>query len=482
MKTKQRFEIDTEGMRALQKGREDWQLVKELIANVWDASTSLCEVNLNSISPTKAKLVVRDDGEGFSNVNDVWTLMGHTEKRLDSKARGRFNIGEKEIISVAEQATIQTWNEEKGYGHIITFPKTGGREVKKVKSLPKGTEITCILSWRKRQVEEVIKKLELLLVPINMSFTINGKNFYSSKPYKVVDATLETVLQASLGEPLRKTRRQTSLELYSSEKGRLYEMGIPIQDIECPYLINVMQKVPMPPNRDVVSNSYLQDIYVTVLNATAEELNDDSVSATWVRTGVEDKEVKPDVVKTIINKRYGEKSALWSTDTKANENAIANGYEVIHPKSLSPIERATMINEGELQHTSDIFKTKFGTEDIIPEEEWTQDMWNIVNYSKRLYKKLLHKPLKVTMYKLPKSDTAADFSNFSSLLRFNVSNLGKSWFEGFHYYQTALLLHEFAHTKGDGHNWKFDKQLEALSGKAVHLALENPDIFGTNKG
>ena len=471
MKKKNWFEIDTEGMRALQAGREDWQLAKELIANVWDSSaSSLCEVSLHSISPTKAKLVVKDDGEGFDNISDAWTLMGHTEKRLNPHVRGRFNIGEKEILSIAIEATIKT------SGHIITFSRTGGRKVTKIKSPFKGTEITCILPWRKKQVEEVIKKLELLLVPANMSFTINGKSFYPAKSYKVVDATLDTVLQASLGEHIRKTRRQTTVELYKAENGSLYEMGIPIQDIECPYLVNVMQKVPMPPNRDVVSNSYLKDIYVTVLNATPEELDSENASDTWVRTGMEDEDIDSDVVKTVINKRYGDKAVLWSTDTRANEKAEMNGYEVIHGKTLSRSERDAMKIAG-LQHSSDIFQTKWVNADIFQSEKWTQDMDNIVDYAKRLYKELFNESLNVSIYKMPKGEDLADFSSSLNLLRFNVSTLGKKWFEGFHDYQTALLLHEFSHTEGEGHDWKFDQQLMNLSGKAVHLALEKPDVF-----
>ena len=49
--------------------------------------------------------------------------MGHTSKRLDHTKRGRFNIGEKDVISVAIEAEVET------VGYTATFPRTGSREV-----------------------------------------------------------------------------------------------------------------------------------------------------------------------------------------------------------------------------------------------------------------------------------------------------------------------------------------------------------------
>ena len=58
----------------------------------------------------------------------------------------------------------------------------------------------------------------------------------------------------------RNTTRKTKIDVYKpiKEKGGIYEMGIYIQDTEMPYDININQKVPLPPTRDIVSNSYLQ--------------------------------------------------------------------------------------------------------------------------------------------------------------------------------------------------------------------------------
>ena len=250
----------------------------------------------------------------------------------------------------------------------------------------------------------------------------------------------------------------------------LYEMGIPIQPIECPYLVNVMQKVPMPPNRDVVRDSYLQDIYTTVLNATAEYVEEPS--ATWVRQAIEDKEVMPEAIKTIIEKRYGDKVVLYSSDHKSNERAMESGYEVIHGRTLSPLERQAMENVG-LVHSSDRFPTTYGEAEMVA--NLTEGMCRIVSYAQRLSKALLGHTIEVSFYKMPQSEVAADWCMGN--LRFNVSRLGKAWFDTIGANQTGLILHEFAHHKGDGHNWEYQRSLQELAGKAVHLALDKPEIF-----
>jgi hypothetical protein len=132
---KNRFEVSTEGMRELQAGREPWQLAKELVSNSWDEQATVCSVTLRSESAREAYLSVYDDGPGFGDISDAWTLMKHTDKRLNPGVRGRFNIGEKEILSIAKQARITT------SGKIVFFPPTGGRSVRTSAKSTKGTLI-----------------------------------------------------------------------------------------------------------------------------------------------------------------------------------------------------------------------------------------------------------------------------------------------------------------------------------------------------
>jgi hypothetical protein len=429
---------------------------------------------LKSTDTRKALLTAYDDGVGFNKVSDAWTLMGHTAKRGEPTVRGRFNIGEKEVLSVAISAIVQT------SGKFIGFPKSGGRYIRDAKIPIKGTKIECALPWGNRQVETAIAKLKELLPPKGMIYTVNGETISYREPTRIIEATLDTVIQDAPNEPIRPTRRRTELELYPTEaKGMLYEMGIPIQPIECPYFVNVMQKVPMPPNRDVVRDSYLQDIYKAILEAVVEQLPENQAAETWVRTAIEDKDIDPDTVKKAMDKRFGGRAVLWSSDTIANERAMESGYEIVHPRTLSEAERNAMSQVG-LTHSSDIFGLSAGNAEYLDYDELTEGMKNITEYTKRLAGELLGIKANVQFYKMPKGYAAATWDNLTNTLSFNISILGKAWFDSIQPVVTGTILHELSHIKGNGHDWQYKDSLTELSGKAVHLALNKPEIFKRN--
>lgn len=464
---KARFEVSTEGMRELQSGREPWQLAKELIANAWDETTTKCEVVVKSLAPRKALLSVYDDGGGFATIEDAWTLMGHTPKRGEPNVRGRFNIGEKEILSVAIDAAIYT------SGKIITFPKSGGRQVRTNGKMLKGTRVDCHLPWGNRQVETVESNLKRLLTPKGIEYTVNGEAVPYREPEDTTESTLETVIQKSAFEPMTSTFRRTQIELYQAEQGMLYEMGIPIQKIDCPYMVNVMQKVPMPPNRDVVKDSYLKDIYAAVLNRKHEEVTD--ISASWVRMAIENKcDIQAEVVKAIMQRRYTDKAILWSTNTIANERALEHGYEIIHGRTLSEGERKAFEDVG-LVHTSDIFAPQPEAGETIPLEEWTSGMNKIAGYTRMLAKELLGMDVGVQMYRLKGDIAGATWQ--AGVVSFNVLNLGTAWFDRVTPNVTGVILHELAHHRGNGHDPMYLDSLRGLAGEAVHFAARDFTAF-----
>lgn len=462
---KPRFEIDHAGMRELQEGREPWQLVKELVSNSWDEAVTRCEVTIINLEPRKTKIVCYDDGAGFSKIDDAWILMRTTPKRLNPTVRGRFNIGEKEIISVAKEAKIRT------SGKIILFPDGGGRQVRTDPKPLTGTSVECIMPWGNRQADSIVENLRKLLTPKGITYVVNGITVPYHKPYKTLTATLDTVLQERAGEPMRPTRRQTSLEIYQPNgvKPTLYEMGIPVQEITCQFSVNILQKVPLPPNRDTVRDSYLQDVYKTVLEATIDEVADPS--ATWVRQAVEDPEISPEAVKKTMTKRYGDKVVLWSKDQYANEKATQSGYEVIHGRTLSEAERKAFADQG-LQHSSDKFKAQAG---IAKPYDPTPEMLKVAEYAKMLHRELVGSTCSVTFVSQFAGAYGACYG--SGTLTFNVAQLGKAWFDSIDPKVTALILHEISHTKGDWHNDEWQRAFEAMAGSAVHLSLEKPQLF-----
>ena len=85
------FAVSTEGMRQLHAGRPPWSLVKELVQNVWDESppATRCEVQVRPAEGNgrSTEVEVLDDGPGFANIADVYTLMGTSAKQGNPSKR-----------------------------------------------------------------------------------------------------------------------------------------------------------------------------------------------------------------------------------------------------------------------------------------------------------------------------------------------------------------------------------------------------------
>ena len=484
---KNRFEVSTEGMRLLQEGRPLWQLVKELVSNSWDEPTVYeCTVRINSSKKGLIEIQVEDDGCGFSDITDAFTLMQPTSKRMVADVRGRFNIGEKELLSTAYDGVIET------VGKTVEFPHTGGRKVKSNKRT-QGTLITVNVKGRKDEIQECVDQLVTFIPPTRVNYNIesdiaNVGKLQLRTLIATTKATLPTILSTTINEPMRNTKRVTKMHIYkygnsnsnfhliSGAKGRLFEMGIPVQEIECPYDIDVEQKIPLPPNRDVVSNGYLQNVYAEVLNVTHDNLDEETASSSWVTKAIESKRTRTATVKAVMKKKLGTNAVLLNPfDREANERAYASGKALVDAKTLSPAERTRYKEEAGLQ-TTKYWSDKDNTITVVV--EITKEMKEVESYTKWLAKKLLGIDIRVDFIR----DTNSFIACYGSrVLRYNLNNLSKGFFKNSPTpEQTALILHELSHDRGSeerSHGEAFVHELGRLGAVAVFKALETDNVW-----
>ena len=441
----ERFTISHTGMRELNVGRAPWTLVKELIQNSWDEApaATTCRVSIKAHPKEAATiLTVEDDGPGFSNIEDAWTLMRHTDKRSDPRKRGRFNLGEKELISVAMEATVET------VGATVVFPRMGGR-VTKTNRRRKGTKITAVMPWGADARTEISERLARFR-PTDCGLTVNGDEVPKRTAIASRSVVLRTVLQEGPGEPMRDTRRRTNIEILeraNADEGWLYEMGIPIQRIDSPWDVDVLQKVPMPPQRDTVSEGYLQDIYAEILNETKEMLDAEQMGESWVKRAINDERTEKQTVEQVVETRYGTRVVLGSRDRDANMKATEAGYEVVNPRSLTPQERdrfrqdagvqsAYMVFGVELKHPPDR-KPKQDTAEG-PFAAWVESLGKMAG-------------LTVTVRIIEDADApqlaSCTASTEEPTVRFNVALLPGQFMEQPYWRpeQLALIYHEFGH-------------------------------------
>ena len=435
-----RFQVSAEGMREMNEGRPAWHLVKELVQNVWDEApvATMCAIRIERVSNRSVRLEVEDDGPGFANIEDSYTLLRPTGKRLDPSKRGRFNLGEKEFVSVAREASIET------AGFTVSFPRSGGREVKRNKRT-EGTLITAVMPWTNEDVAD-LKEMLTRFRPTDCGLTVNGEEIPRIPSLREFKATLPSVLQSGPGEPLRRTRRMGDvnvLPLSGMERGWLYEMGIPVQELEMPFGVDVLQKMPLAPQRDGVSDGYLKVLSAHLLNHAHDLLSEEDARESWTSVGISHDLVSKEAVQSIVQKRYGNRAVLWSSDRKANQDALDQGFTLIPRGSMTSEERDKAVVLGGLQTARETHG--HGTAEAWSVEP-SENQRKFADLAKRLARTAGLR-LTVDFIESPDASVVAMCTPGTDTPRMtvNVSKHSDAWYAMEGVSQVELILHELGH-------------------------------------
>lgn len=455
-----RFAISAEGMGELNKDRFE-RLVYELIQNVFDEdSATFCAVSVYHYIASGARIVVKDDGNGFINPRFAWEINGPNPKRGQPEKRGMFNMGAQQAISAATEAKVTT------VGYTIEFPATGGRIVRRNRR-KSGTEVVLIMDWDSVDTDRMRQKLRLVRPPRHCQFLINGREVIHPEPLRIHETTLETVLQENPGEAMRRTRRKTTMHISRPAspdgKGWIFDQGMPVQPIDSRFDVDVMQKIPQNPNRDTVSEAYLQDIYSELLNAMHSDMERDEFSETWVRTAVEDSRISEDAARATVKNRLGEKAVMWSSNRNANLEAIDKGYHIVHPRTMSAEERTNLQELGGLESASARFGSSLGgaedpyfrvvdvsgDPDKLAFGDWVMELGSYIGVV-----------VNVQFIHNSRSFALADCTRNSArpTMRFNMARLDDEFFTARDREQLGLVIHELGHAAslGDmahGYGW-----------------------------
>ena len=103
------FEVDRKGLAEVARRRGMAFIVSEPIQNAWDEDITHVSVDMEPV-PGKAqvRLIVSDDSpDGFRDLADAYVMFRQSYKLANPEQRGRFNIGEKLLLAVADEARIQ---------------------------------------------------------------------------------------------------------------------------------------------------------------------------------------------------------------------------------------------------------------------------------------------------------------------------------------------------------------------------------------
>jgi hypothetical protein len=70
-KSKTWFEVDKDGLKALQLGKPKSYIIRELVANAWDENITICKVESHNENGITTISVEDDSPEGFKDANSA---------------------------------------------------------------------------------------------------------------------------------------------------------------------------------------------------------------------------------------------------------------------------------------------------------------------------------------------------------------------------------------------------------------------------
>jgi hypothetical protein len=325
------FDIDKDGFGQLMADRPKVALLYDLLQNVFDEDATTADVTLLPTGNGTGVLTVRDDcPDGFQDLRDAYTLYRPSKKKGDPLKRGRFNEGEKFVLSQCVWAMIRSTT------GTVMFNSDGTRTMS-AKTSEKGSIFEAEVKLTKQEIKEMISDVQRVIVPDGFTVMVNMETISDREVLHVINGvTLPTVRTADDGA-LRSTRRQTFIEVVASsgeETSFLYEMGIPVVEIDTPWHINVGQKIPLNRDRDNITPAYRRELLAAVLDRTVQMLDRGDASESWVKDALP--MASETTVQRATDKMFGKGWVIGTpADREADKNAIGHGKTVVGGGTLS---------------------------------------------------------------------------------------------------------------------------------------------------
>jgi hypothetical protein len=475
------FEVDKEGLRQTLGRKSKSFALFELLQNAFDED-GCKRVDVTLPLPTNglSVLTVTDDSPtGYRDLSNAHTMFASSYKKTDPTKRGRYNLGDKLVLALCDEATITSTT-----GQTV-FRKDGTRGTGRTKT-EVGSEFSGVLPITPEEYETVQREVGMVIAPIRTTF--NGKRLPTLSPIRKFGATLPTEVADEKGI-MRTRQRKTDVKLYEVPEGRepyLYEKGLPVCPIEAKWSVEICQKVPVNLERDFVSDAYKTAVYVAVINEMHDELSKDDMAAIWVQRALEDDRITKAAATKVLTTQFGEDAVLQDlVDRGSNTEAAAHGKQVIPRGAFNRKQLANLRKKTDLKTASKADDGKFATDHehdedkIVPPAQYGSDLKRFVKLIRDVAPHLLNHPLR-DVRAIDDEDAphlgCTSWGKKEWVLTINVGlHNVHDWVANY-----DLLIHEFAHFReqSNAHLLEgFWRASSVVGAKLAQLAIQKPRLF-----
>lgn len=450
---------------------------RELLANVFDEEAT--EITFTIERSTTVRFprqylvrIIDNDPNGFDNIDDMFTLFRKTKKMDDTQVRGRFNHGEKGVLSLCNKAVLTS---TKG---TVKFTPNGNRTIDLSLTTKIGSDLQFWLDLDEKEVMYLLNYIQLVKIPNGITVRYCGKTYTSDTPQFEVSAKLQT------WKSNQKTAyyKQTDVHLYPKIKDVAYimELGIPIQKINYPFTIDVRQKIPLDTKRNSVKNSYLEDLFGQLANHdfVIKNIKDSDLGEDYVAITLSSTEITNESARKLVERKLGSDKIIFANpfDQKANEKAVEHGYTLIQSRDIPKNARQSIKNAG-IQTSSEVFKDKLENANYITHDNYTEGMKWIENWSLQFALFSINRSITVTFCNNSNASELASYG--SGILNYNMGTLGNQFFDTAKRNIAKIseyLIHELAHDLKEKDQLPhlssaYLKELERIAGKMVEWLM-----------
>ena len=347
------------------------------------------------------------------------------------------------------------------------------------------------------ELAEALARVGMVLVPAEVSVTVNGRALSPREPAREFDARLPTEVAGEDGS-MRRTERRAHVRLvrpHPGETPHLYELGVPVAELPGRWHLDVAQKVPQGMERDSVSPAYVRRVMTAALAAAHDLLEPDDAREEWVGEALATGSLPEQALDRILTGRFGARRVSADpSDPEGTKLAVSHGYEVVPSGAFTRRQWEVLRAAGAIKPAGQVTPSpKPYSQDpnapvrrALPAEQITDGMQATAAFINRLAPRLLGDRVSVEVVFIADRDVpaVATFGPAGArrcLFEFNVAHLGTRFFElpPGRPELLELAIHEFGHWfSGDHLAQAYHRALCRLGAKLTRLALEEPSLFG----
>jgi len=467
------FEADPEGFREQNAGRPAAHLVRELVQNVFDEKATKLEVNVD-LKKDGVEIRVKDDVPGgIRDPKLVFTIWLSDKKDTPTK-RGRMGRGLKEIVSVSDKTSIitQDW--------AVSFTRKPGGDW--VRGGPdRRTDVGTLFEakvnlWKQEDVDGILTYLRRMRPPEGLQFIVNGLPVTRKQATESYPMSLTTVMyEEERGERIsRERKRDTVVDLFDEPEHWVYEMGIPVEQIEFPMSIDVGQRIPLRERRDTMTDPYRKELFAKLVDRRIAKVEPEQMRDKFIL----DAAAAPKYLSEETKQRI---ATAWTEGRPFASNPdvfrAATGQHVAAislrqlPEPIREVVRDVGVN---VQTVLDARRVELCPP--VQEDELRPGERKMVKVFEWIAAGI-GKPCSVTVA-MGSPSAEASFDNKGRRLTLYREPLTSHFF-GTPYgpRQLGLLIHELAHWKSHehGHGFDFHSDAEDVGGAVAAFLLENAE-------